>query len=207
MPGHAGRVIQVQHRIAAGAELHSLVAARQEARAPQARQQALSSRPLAGYRVQHYEGWQVAVGAAETVVHPRAHARAARQLAAGLKERDRRIVIDRFGMHRADQADVVDNRRRMRHQFAQGNPALPMSLERVLRGHGLKARLMGDHPGHALPLEHRFWNVLAKAILQQRLVVEQVQVRRTAGLEQEDDPLRLGREVRKRRSCRTLLSA
>ncbi len=44
------------------------------------------------------------------VVHSRAHARASRQLASGLKECDRWIVIDRLGVHRADQADVGGDR-------------------------------------------------------------------------------------------------
>ena len=181
--------------------------ARQEARTPQTRQQALPPRSFASYRVQHYKCRQVAVRTAEPVVDPRAHAGAPRQLAAGLKERDRRIVVNCLGVYRADQADLVHDRRSVRHQLAQGNPALPMSLEFVLRGHGLEACLMRDHAGHTLPLKNRLRDVLAKAVLQQRLVVKQVEVRRAAGLEQEDDPLRLRRKVRKRRGRRALRRA
>ena len=41
--------------------------------------------------------------AAQAVDEPRAHARPAGELRSGLEERDGRIVIDRFGVHRLDE--------------------------------------------------------------------------------------------------------
>src|SRR4051812_21670429 len=41
LPRNAGRVREMQHRVARGAKLHALVTAGQKARAPEAREQAL----------------------------------------------------------------------------------------------------------------------------------------------------------------------
>ena len=53
-------------------------------------------------RVQHDERRQVLVRAAEAVAEPGAHARPAGNLAAGLNVGDRRVVVDRLGVHRLD---------------------------------------------------------------------------------------------------------
>ena len=79
-------IAEVEHRVLAAAELHALVLRRQEAAAPEPRVQRLID--LAG-RDQHDERRQVLVVAAEAVVNPRAHARPAGDLRAGLEERDR----------------------------------------------------------------------------------------------------------------------
>jgi hypothetical protein len=58
-------------------------------------------------RDQHDEGRQVRVGAAEAVADPRAERRPARLLVAGLEERDARLVVDRVGVHRVHEAQLV----------------------------------------------------------------------------------------------------
>ena len=41
----------------------------------------------------------------------------------------RRSVVELFGVHRADQAHVVDDFAQMRQHFGQLRPALPVFLE------------------------------------------------------------------------------
>ena len=110
-PRAAGRVGEIEHRLLAAAQLHALVARGQEAASPQAVVKRLVGPPA---REQDDEGRQVLVLAPQAVGDPRPHARPARELRAGLHERDRRVVVDRLGLHRADQADVVGDRGRVR---------------------------------------------------------------------------------------------
>ena len=60
----------MQHRIARAAELHALIAAGQEARAPQPRQQTLVRHAVARQRIQHHERRQIFVLAAQAVIDP-----------------------------------------------------------------------------------------------------------------------------------------
>ena len=107
-PRAAGRVGEVEHRLLAAAELDALIARRQEAAAPEAVVERLVGPPA---REQDDERRQVLVLAPQAVGDPGAHARPAGELRAGLHERDRRVVVDRLGVHRADDADVVGDRR------------------------------------------------------------------------------------------------
>ena len=45
-------------------------------------------------------------------------------LVACLDQRDRRVVVDRLGVHRLDDRDVVDDRAGVRQEFAEPRPAL-----------------------------------------------------------------------------------
>ena len=47
----------------------------------------------------------------------------------GLKERDRRVVVDRLGVHRLDEAEIVGDRRRVRQQLADPGAALAVLRE------------------------------------------------------------------------------
>ena len=114
----ARRIVQVEHRIAARAEAHALVIGGQKAAAPQAREERLVRIQRLRLREHHHEGRQVVILAAEAVADPRAHAGTPGLLAAALDEGDRRIVIDRVGVHRLDDRDVIHDLRRVRQQLA-----------------------------------------------------------------------------------------
>ena len=86
----ARRVGEIQHGIASGAELHALVFGGQKAAAPQAVVERLIDAPAGAARDHHHERRQILALAAQAVRYPRAEARPARHLAAGLNERDRR---------------------------------------------------------------------------------------------------------------------
>jgi hypothetical protein len=130
---HPGRIVEVQHRFAAGPEAHALIRRRQETAAPQAREERLVGVDRLRLREEHDEGRQVLVLAAEAVTEPRAHARASRLLEPRLDERNRGIVIDRLGVHRLDDGDVVDDLRRVRQELADPRARLPVLLEREQR--------------------------------------------------------------------------
>ena len=82
-----------------------------------------------GLRDQHDERRQILVLAAQTVADPRAHARPAGLLAAGLDEGDGRIVIDGVGVDRLDDGDVVDDLGGVRQQFAEPGAGLAVLAE------------------------------------------------------------------------------
>jgi hypothetical protein len=103
--------------------------------------------------------------------------------APGLKERDRRIVVDRLRVHRPHDAEIVDDPRRVRQQLAQPDAGLsvPGKLE---TGRGdREARLRGRHSGEPLAHPDRIRQLGAAEALERRLVIEQVHLRRSARLE------------------------
>ena len=89
----------------------------------------------AAQRGQHHEAGQVVALAAQAVQQPRTHARPAGDGRAGVHERVGRIVVDRLGHHRADDAQVVGDRRQAAGRSAQIScPLLPNFLNGMLRG-------------------------------------------------------------------------
>ena len=52
------------------------------------------------------------------------------KLSPGLEKRDGRVVVDRLGVHRADEAKLVGDLRRERQQLGQGRAALAVASER-----------------------------------------------------------------------------
>ncbi len=189
----ASGIGEVEHRLLAAAELDALVAGRQEAAAPEAVIQRLVG---PAPREQHDECRQVLVEATETVGDPRAHAGPARELRAGLHERDRRVVVDRLGLHRADERDVVRDLRGMRQELAEPCAALAVLPELEDRWGNRETLLPGGHRGDPLAHPHRVGQLDPAALAEGRLVIEQVHLRRRARLEQVDHPLRPRGEVR-----------
>ena len=93
-----------------------------------------AGRRAAGRRlppVRHHddERRQVLVLAAQAVRQPRPDARTAGKLEAGLEERDAGIVVDRLGVHGPDEARSSATLRRVRQQFADPCPGLPVLRE------------------------------------------------------------------------------
>jgi hypothetical protein len=135
------------------------------------------------------EPWEVLVLAAEAVGDPRTHARAHEVLAAGVDLEQRRAVRGIRAMQALDEAEVVDHLRHVGEELAHPSAALPVLTERP----GAAQQVAGLGELHAwLGLRER----LAVVPLQERLVVEGVDLRRTAMHEEEDHALGAGRRVR-----------
>ena len=101
----AGGIVQVEHGIRPGAEDDALMLGRQEAGAPQAGENRLIrifSRALGN---EDHVGGQVGVIGAETVADPGAGRGVAELHRAGVDQGDGGIVVDRLGVHRADDTD------------------------------------------------------------------------------------------------------
>ena len=142
---------------------------------------------------QHDERGQILVLAAEAIAEPRAHRRAAGKLRTGVHEERGRVVIERLGVKALHEADVVHDGPELREQFAQPHAGLAVLRELVGRREEL-----GVLPDLREPdvLYQFLGHLLAVALGQLRLGIEQVEMRRAAGLEEVDDVLGLGREVR-----------
>ena len=187
-----------KHRIAVGTQRHALVLGRQKAGAPQSREEGLAARLRSPTRVQHDKRRQILVGAADAVRQPGARARTAGQLAAGLNEGDRRIVVDRLGIDRLHDCNVIDDRAGMRQQLAQPGAVFAVLLELEQRRGDGKSLLPGGHCGDPLAVADRVGQVLVEPVLHLGLIVEQVELRRSIGHEQPDHAFRLGGEVQGR---------
>jgi hypothetical protein len=108
--GDAVRVVDEQNRICAGAQSNSRVLAGKKARAPETRRDRLHiGFGMKVLGLQHNEGGQVLIHAAQSVVDPGTDAGASRDHESSLEEGDRRFVIDRVGIHAADDGDVVSH--------------------------------------------------------------------------------------------------
>ena len=73
---------------------------------------------------EHDVAGQIGSLAAETVEGPRAEARAAELLRAGVHQNLRGRVVDGVGLHRAHEAKVIDDFRGVRQEFAELDTAL-----------------------------------------------------------------------------------
>jgi len=169
------RVVEVEDGFTGATELHALMLAREKAAAPEAREQALAG---AGFvdRQQHDERREVLVDLAQTVVGPRAHAGAAGQLAAALEKRDGGIVVDRLGVHRADDANLVCDAARVREEIADDGAAFAAGFEVPLARLHRETGLRGDHAGDALAAADGVGEVFVEALAEDGFVVEQVEV-------------------------------
>ena len=96
------------------------------------------------------------------------------------------------------EAQLVDDLRGVRQQLADPRAALAVLRELELRAGQRKRPLERGHAGQALAHPHRLGQLLAVHRAEQRLVVEQLELRRAAALEQVDDPLGPRHEVRRR---------
>ena len=113
----------------------------------------------------------------------------------GVHERMSRVVVDRLGHHRVDDADVVGDRGQLRKDRAQVLPARSAPLERVLRREADQLRALKLRDRHALG--ERLGHRLALHLGERGLVVERLQVRGAARHVQVDDPLDPGREMQR----------
>src|SRR5262249_34303084 len=127
-PGSAN----IQYWIALGAKLDALELSGQEAAVPLPRCDRLSLAKPAQRR-QHDEARQTIRLGAEPVEQPRAHARTARDGGPRVHERMGRIVVDRLGLHRAEDTKVIRNRADVREDCADFLARLAELLERMLR--------------------------------------------------------------------------
>ena len=125
----AGRVGEVEDRVALAAERDALVDGGQEAAAPVGGAAARS--PSAG--AEDDEAGQVLRLAAQAVGRPGAQARPAELLRAGVHEDLRRRVVERVGDHRLDDRDVVDDLGEVRQQLGELGAALAVPGELELR--------------------------------------------------------------------------
>ena len=177
---------QVQDRLAAGAKRHPLVGRGQETAPPVDRP---APRP-ARARLQDDEAGQVGRLAADAVGDPRAHARPAELHRAGVGEQLGRRMVEDVGRHRFDDRQVIDDLRPVRQERRDPRPrfAVPGELADCPQQLGM---LLGEHvhEREPAPLDERVRDRLAAILLKLGLVVEQLELARTAGHEQVDDAL------------------
>ena len=110
--GDAGRVAEIQHRIALVAKEHALKIRRQKSARPQ-RRAAAESAPGGEHNVAR----QILRHAAQAVIEPRTHAGPAKQRHPAIHHQLAGMMIELIGVQRADQRDVVCARAEMREQF------------------------------------------------------------------------------------------
>ena len=180
-------IAEKEHRLAAAAKLDALVHAGQEAGAPE--RGACAARRTGE---QNHVGGQVAVFGAEAIRDPCTEAGPPPLAKAGVQKHLRRGVVDLIGVQGLHHADVVRHGAQVRQQLAQLQAALAMALKFEF---GARQLHLAADEGKALALSQLLGAVLAVHLLQQRLVVVQIQLRRRADHVQVNDVLGLGGKV------------
>ena len=92
------------------------------------------------------------VGAAHSPVQPGTHRWLTWLLGAGIDRGDRRVMVDRFGMHRFDQTDVIGNGGGVWNDFTEPGTILSMLGKFKHRSYAGEGGLLGSHPGDALAI-------------------------------------------------------
>ena len=169
--------------------------ARQVARLPEPGRNRLHLFLIARHRDHDHEGRQILVQAAEAVAHPGAEAGLARDLVAGLDVGNRRLMVDRLGVHRADDAHVVGHFGSPGQHFRDRLARLAVAGELVFARRDREAGLAAGHGGQPLAVADRVGQIFVVPVEHLGLVVVEVHLRGAADHVQVDDALGLGREV------------
>ncbi len=199
---YAGGILHVQHRIAHTAQGDAVVAGRQEATTPHPGKQGLGRSARRPDRRQHHEGRQVVAFASQAVRQPRSQAGLTGNFAARHHECAGRVMVDRVRVDRLDQGDVIDQFGRVRKQFTDPRARFAVLGKLELGGRDRQPRLTAGHRGDALPLAYAVGQLLVKVIGEDRLMVPQVDLRRSAVHVQVNDRLGPGGEMRQARQRR-----
>ena len=183
MVERSGLVGDIGNRILQISDEGTLVGTRQKAGSPK-----LGSLKHSR-RTDHDKAGEVLVFRAKSVGEPRPQAGTGEGLLAGAHLERRPGVIDVVGMHRADDADVVDARGQARQQLADFDPGFAVAVEFPRRGKQI-ARFR--------PLKFRLFKRQRLAVIgrQSRFGIEQIDMRRSAGHIEKNHPLGFGCEVR-----------
>ena len=139
---------------------------------------------------------QVVVHGSQSVGHPGTQAGLARSDVAGVELVARGRVVVGIGLKRVQHAQVIRMPGDMRHEVADPQPRLPMLRPGERAGHQLVFAAV-EHVGEAGGLDRiaeRLGHRFAVELLQQRFVVEGVDLRGTTDQEQKDDRLGLRRQ-------------
>ena len=192
-PADARRVGQIGNRVASVAEPHPLVTARQESAPPVVVEKQLpAGLRLVGGGHDHKRRQLVSV-ATQAIGEPGPHARPARHLRSGHEQRHPRGMVDRLGVHAADDANLIGDPADVRQHLGELDPGVAVAFEgldgrldrplRVAAGHRREPRRAADTLG----------DVLAGKLAHHRLGVVEIDVRRPPSLPEHDNPLRLRR--------------
>ena len=173
--------------------------ARQKSIAPKARVQRLVDAVLGN---ENHEGGKVLIGGTQPIAHPRTKTGPTGNLRPGLEEGDGRIVVDGLGVQRADDAQVIGHLGCPGQQLAHPCSTLAVTGKFKDRPRHRQRRLLGRHPGQSLPHPHTGRQILSGSFHQLGLVVEGLQLRRTAAHEEVDNALGLGSDVAGRQDAR-----
>ncbi len=133
------------------------------------------------------EGGQILIVGPQAIRQPGAEAGANQPRFAAVHQQQRRLVIRHVGMHRTDDAQVVDRLGQVREDFADFDPATARLVEFVGRG----KRGAGGPFGRQMHGDR-----LAGVFRERRLGVERVNMGCAAIEEQMNHPFRFGRQRR-----------
>ena len=179
---------QIQNRISARPERHTLIRRRQKSAGPQRRP---ATRPPRT-RLQHHKPRQIVRLAADPVRDPRAHARPPKPRRPRIRKTFRRTVVEVLRRNALQKRDIVRNPRDMRNQFGKPRPGLAVLFELPRRPQQLRLLFRERiHERKPFARHQLFRHGLVVILLQSRFVVVEFELARRARHEQVNNVLRL----------------
>ena len=103
-------------------------------------------------------------------------------------------MVDGVRVRGFDDAKVIGHSGQMRQQLAHVDPVLPLWRKREHGGRNILVSPL-RHGGDPLSITDRFREWFVELFMQVRFIIEQIQLTRRAGHEEENDSLCLGREM------------
>ena len=172
---YPGRIRQKQNGIADAAELDTLMFGRQEPGTPEPRVKGLVS--FLPARDHDNESGKILVLGAQTVTEPGAQAGPARLLKPRLDIGDGRIMVDGLGVDRLHNAQVINDRGRMRQQLADPRASMAVLGELERRTRHRKRTLSRGHRGDALTHPDRVRQLGLVQFVESGFVIQQLHLR------------------------------
>src|SRR5690606_25782700 len=113
-------------------------------------------------------------------------------LGTGLEKGNCRVVVDRIGMQRPDDAKVVYNVCHMWEYRTDPSTTLSILGKVIVGSHQWKTRLSRCHAREPLPAAYRFEKILSHHLSEFRFRIKRLQLRHATTLEQINHTLCLG---------------
>ena len=107
-------------------------------------------------------------------------------------------MVDGIRVHATDETHFVSELADVREDLTELHPGLAILFEAKLAGRDGKCPLPGCHPGKTLPFTNRIREVFTAPVDEHRLWVKELILARSAALEEVNDALGFGLEVRHR---------
>src|SRR5690606_33994584 len=125
---------------------------------------------------QHAEGGKIFIFAPQAITQPGSHTRSVALLGSRLEKCDSRVVIDRFGMQTANDAELVHDLGCVGKKIAHPGSGITVLVKIVVRSDEWKFSLIWRHSGKPLTIPYRRRSVFAHPFVEHGFVIKRLKL-------------------------------